>query len=138
MSVEQTESNTQRVGLPCQFNQPRLASLSSVLLHSLSVYFPALHQLFAKGVAILPPPATHPQNAQHANSQKSRTRIKLSQIRDDIMSSPAGPSRIGGLGPRHRRPPTVEPRAASEDSDEEHERLTTNFNHPVSASTCRF
>lgn len=54
------------------------------------------------------------------------------------MSSPAGPSRIGGLGPRHRKPPTVERRAPDEDYDEEHERLTTNFNHPVSVNACRF
>jgi hypothetical protein len=51
------------------------------------------------------------------------------------MSSPAGPSRIGGLGPRHRKPPPVE-RRVSDEEDEEHERLTTNFNHPVRATFC--
>lgn len=54
------------------------------------------------------------------------------------MSSPAGPSRIGGLGPRHRKPPAVERRDPDEDYDEERERLTTNFNHPVSAPFADF
>ena len=106
--------------------------------HSLLVSFLVCDQLIAEGVTILPLPATHLQNTRHTDPQNSRTRIKLNRIQNDIMSSPAGPSRIGGLGPRHRRPPTLERRAPSEDSDDEQERLTTNFNHPVSANTCRF
>lgn len=102
------------------------------------VYSLVSDQLFAEGATILPLPATQSLNARHTNPQNSRTRIKLNRVHDDTMSSPASSSRISGLGPRHRRPPTVESHVSSDDSDEEHERHTTNFNHPVSASTCRF
>lgn len=50
------------------------------------------------------------------------------------MSSPAGPSRDGGLGPRHRRPPQVERHIDVEDEDDEQERLMTHFNHPKNRS----
>lgn len=134
VGVAQTDSNTRRVGISS--TSPSSSCCSPVLTSHLLISVQSLvyDQLFTEGASILPLPATHVQSTRRTNSQNSRTRIKLSQIHDDIMSSPAGPSKIGGLGPRHRRPPAVEQRVPDEDYDEERERLTTNFNHPVSAT----